>query len=117
MRNIILFDASDVRENLLPMTFTRPVADLRVGILTIREKWEHVLDGAYSYLTVEQRTEKMREFEQLTDPGQPEVALTLVEDIPDAFMGDALESDNLTYVLHLYTDYYDKQRVSVAQEN
>lgn len=53
----------------------------------------------------------------LTDPGQPEVALTLVEDIPDAFMGDALESDNLTYVLHLYTDYYDKQRVSVAQEN
>ena len=52
----------------------------------------------------------------LKDPAQPEVVLTLVEDIPDAFMGDALESDNLTYVLNLYADYYDKQRVSVAQD-
>ena len=58
MRNIILFDASDVRENLLPMTFTRPVADLRVGILTIREKWERVLDGAYSYITTDYLCEK-----------------------------------------------------------
>lgn len=58
MRNIILFDAVEVRENLLPMTFTRPVADLRVGILTIREKWERVLDGSYSYLTVDYLQEK-----------------------------------------------------------
>ena len=58
MLNIILFDAVEVRENLLPMTFTRPVADLRVGILTIREKWERVLEGRYSYLTVEYLQEK-----------------------------------------------------------
>ena len=58
MRNIILFDAVEVRENLLPMTFTRPVADLRVGILTIREKWERVLDGAYSYITTDYLCEK-----------------------------------------------------------
>ena len=32
------------------------------------------------------------------------------------FMGDALESDNLNYVLQLYTEYYEKQRVSVAGE-
>ena len=58
MLNIILFDAPEVRENLLPMTFTRPVADLRVGILTIREKWERMLDGSYSYLTVDYLQEK-----------------------------------------------------------
>ena len=58
MRNIILFDAAEVRENLLPMTFTRPVPDLRVGILTIREKWERVLESAYSYLTVDYLQEK-----------------------------------------------------------
>lgn len=58
MRNIILFDAQVVRENLLPMTFTRPVADLRVGILTIREKWERMLEGRYSYLTVDYLQEK-----------------------------------------------------------
>ena len=58
MLNIIVFDAVEVRENLLPMTFTRPVADLRVGILTFREKWERVLDGSYSYLTVDYLQEK-----------------------------------------------------------
>ena len=52
----------------------------------------------------------------LNDPAQPEIALKPVEDIPDAFMGDALESDNLEYVLNLYADYYNKQRVSVAEE-
>ena len=58
MRNIILFDAHEVRENLLPMTFTRPVADLRVGILTIREKWQRMLHGEYSYLTADYLQEK-----------------------------------------------------------
>ena len=50
MKNIILFD-SEVRPHLLPLTFTRPVAELRVGILTIREKWEIWLDGNASFIT------------------------------------------------------------------
>ena len=52
----------------------------------------------------------------MNDSDQPEVALTLVEDIPDAFMGDALESDNIHYVKELYQEYYEKQRVTVAGE-
>ena len=40
--NYILFDG-DVRNALLPFTYTKPVADIRVGILTIREKWEKYL--------------------------------------------------------------------------
>lgn len=40
--NYILFDGSS-RNNLLPFTFTRPVAEIRVGILSIREKWERAL--------------------------------------------------------------------------
>jgi UDP-N-acetylglucosamine diphosphorylase/glucosamine-1-phosphate N-acetyltransferase len=48
--NYILFDSS-FRNNLLPLTFTRPVADLRIGILTIREKWEHLLQEKTSTLT------------------------------------------------------------------
>jgi UDP-N-acetylglucosamine diphosphorylase/glucosamine-1-phosphate N-acetyltransferase len=50
MKNIILFD-SDIRNHLLPLTFTRPVAELRCGILTIREKWEMWLEGSASYIT------------------------------------------------------------------
>ncbi len=46
---LILFD--DNRENLKPLTFTRPVAELRIGILTIREKWERMLNMKASYYT------------------------------------------------------------------
>jgi UDP-N-acetylglucosamine diphosphorylase/glucosamine-1-phosphate N-acetyltransferase len=49
--NYILFDESIVRTNLLPLTFMRPVADIRVGILKIREKWELYLNTKTSSLT------------------------------------------------------------------
>ena len=55
--NIILFDTA-VRENLFPLTLVRPVADLRVGIVTIREKWEHLLNTKTSTLTVNYLREK-----------------------------------------------------------
>ena len=55
--NFILFDSS-FRTNLLPLTFTRPVADIRVGILTIREKWEMLLNEKTSTLTEPYLAEK-----------------------------------------------------------
>ena len=48
--NYILFD-NPGRDNLLPLTFTRPVSDIRIGILTIREKWEAYLGVKTSSLT------------------------------------------------------------------
>ena len=56
MPNLIVFD-SDVRNHLLPLTYSRPVGDLRVGILTIREKWEHYLSMSGSFLTDDSLTE------------------------------------------------------------
>jgi UDP-N-acetylglucosamine diphosphorylase/glucosamine-1-phosphate N-acetyltransferase len=50
--NYILFDGP-VRKALLPFTFTRPVADIRIGILTIREKWEKYLSSTTTTLTEE----------------------------------------------------------------
>ncbi len=49
--NYILFD--DSRQRLLPLTFTRPVADIRIGILTIRHKWERHLNSGTSTRTEE----------------------------------------------------------------
>lgn len=46
---VVLFDTDDTYENLLPMSYTRPVGAFRIGIVTIREKWEHFLPGDYSY--------------------------------------------------------------------
>jgi len=42
MKNIVLFD-DEVWSELLPLTFTRPLGLLRVGILTIAEKWQKAL--------------------------------------------------------------------------
>ncbi len=39
--DITLFDPAETRRSLLPFTFTRPIADIRIGILKISEKWEH----------------------------------------------------------------------------
>ena len=50
--NYILFDGS-VRNSLLPFTFTRPVADIRIGILSIREKWEKYLGSTTTTITEE----------------------------------------------------------------
>ena len=55
--NYILFDGT-VRNQLLPFTYTRPVADIRVGILTIRDKWEHYLGSTTSTVTEEYLSEK-----------------------------------------------------------
>jgi UDP-N-acetylglucosamine diphosphorylase / glucose-1-phosphate thymidylyltransferase / UDP-N-acetylgalactosamine diphosphorylase / glucosamine-1-phosphate N-acetyltransferase / galactosamine-1-phosphate N-acetyltransferase len=49
--NYILFDDPTIRIALLPFTFTRPVAGIRIGILTITEKWQHWLNSPVSHLT------------------------------------------------------------------
>ena len=63
--NYILFDGS-CRNNLLPFTFTRPVADIRVGILTIRQKWESYLEYTTTTFTEDYLSDKypMVEMEQ-----------------------------------------------------
>jgi len=48
--NIILFD-NQTRTHLLPFTFTRPMAEIRIGITTIREKWERTFKTTCSFFT------------------------------------------------------------------
>lgn len=43
MKKIVFTEEFCSPENLFPFTLTRQIQDIRVGILTIREKWEHVL--------------------------------------------------------------------------
>lgn len=55
--NYILFDGPS-RNNLLPFTFTRPVADILIGILTIREKWERYLGLTTTTITEDYLSDK-----------------------------------------------------------
>lgn len=56
--NLVVFDDPVIRMDLLPFTFTRPVAAIRVGILTIKEKWEKFFGQPISYLTQNYLQEK-----------------------------------------------------------
>lgn len=56
--NIILFDDPIVRRSLLPLTYTRPVSEIRVGILTITDKWKRRFEGQVSYATQDYLSKK-----------------------------------------------------------
>ncbi len=49
--NIVLFDTVENRTQLLPLSYTRSVADMRIGILTIKEKWERYFGQSVGVLT------------------------------------------------------------------
>ena len=49
--NFILFDTPHIKTHLLPLTYFRPVSEIRCGILTIKEKWELYLKHKVSYAT------------------------------------------------------------------
>lgn len=54
----ILFDEPTLRKHLLPFTYTRPVSEIRVGILKISEKWNQALNTKAGYLTESYLQEK-----------------------------------------------------------
>ncbi len=83
--NFILFDGPN-RDNLLPFTYTRPVCDIRIGVLTIREKWEkHLMSSTSShtqdYLSVKYPT--TRTGDDIYIDGSVLPTKYLVEDILD----------------------------------
>jgi len=55
--NIILFDGI-YHKNLLPLTYTRPVAELRIGLFTIKEKWEQYIENPIQIKTQEYLSKK-----------------------------------------------------------
>lgn len=57
--NYILFD-DNTWQNLLPLTFTKPVSEIRIGILTITEKWETYLSGKLTFQTQEYLSAKYK---------------------------------------------------------
>lgn len=52
MKQLVFSDAQ-YWEEFLPLTFTRPIADMRVGILTFKERWEKLLGFDESFFVTE----------------------------------------------------------------
>lgn len=49
--NIVLFDDQHIWKSFLPLTFTRPLSEIRIGILTIKEKWDLCMGLSCRYYT------------------------------------------------------------------
>ena len=65
MKNIIIYDHQEIRENLLPLTFTRPISLIRIGITTIFEKWQRYFSEAkFSHYTTEYLKPKFATLEE-----------------------------------------------------
>ncbi|MBY0432672.1 MAG: GlmU family protein [Cyclobacteriaceae bacterium] len=105
--NLVLFDDPLIRQHLLPFTFTRPVAEIRTGILTIREKWEAYLKQPASHLTVDYLSEKYPETKD-TDTIFINGAIcpdpTFVKAVRSLQKGESLTKDDL--VLALRADHF-----------
>src|SRR6185436_10268508 len=95
--NYILFD-DETRFSLLPFTFTRPVAEIRIGILTIREKWERHLSQPVSHLTEKYLQEKFpvkTEAENILINGSVLPDKKLVHEIMQLKQGEKLVKEHI----------------------
>ncbi len=90
--SLILFDTPLAHKQILPLTFTRPIAEIRCGIFTIREKWERYF-GKASWLTMDYLAEVFAcqyEAENVYINASLLPSAELVSQISDLKKGDAL---------------------------
>ena len=107
--NYILFD-DNRRDTLLPLTFIRPVADIRVGLLTIREKWEKFLGVHTSTLTEEYLGKKYpleREQNNILINGSVMPDKALVRSILSLLPNQALVEEDCIIAMHLTSEDID----------
>ncbi|HLN53384.1 MAG TPA: GlmU family protein [Lentimicrobium sp.] len=117
--NYVLFDESR-RKNLLPLTFMRPVADIRFGILTIREKWERYLNAKTSTLTEKYLAEKfplIREKSNIIINGAICPNEKLVAEIKQLEAGYALIKDDTIVAMCLNEEDFKAQSNAVQEIN
>ncbi len=94
--NFILFDGPE-RDYLLPFTYTRPICEIRTGILTIREKWELFLNAQVSFYTQDYLSGKFpirKESINILINGSIIPDVFLVEQILKLKPGEQLENNN-----------------------
>jgi len=94
----LVFSDAQFWEDFLPLTFTRPVAEMRCGILTFSERWQKLLDiNSVSFLTEDYLQEKFRKPEDVESlfivPNfLPEAEV--LQQIKDLKLGEALVYEN-----------------------
>lgn len=115
--NYVLFDESR-RNNLLPLTFIRPVADIRFGILTIREKWEKYLHCSTSTLTEAYLSAKyplVKEKDNIIINGAICPNPALIQEISKLLPGQALVKGDSVIAMYLNEKDFEKQSGAIEE--
>jgi len=118
--NLILFDGPET-DHLLPFTFTRPVAEIRVGILTIAQKWEKHLETQARFLTKTYLSKKFKlkiEAENLLVNGSVCPSMPLLSKIVELKRGEGLyHGDTLLACLLADADVPDyDEKITVKKQ-
>jgi len=123
--NYILFDDQNWH-SLLPLTFPRPVCELRIGILTIREKWEKMLKSECSFITQSYLSEKFRttiSSDNYLINGTVTPSQSILNKIAELKINQAIVSQNTLIAVRLHNDSVaeislnDLSNIEFAQKN
>jgi len=109
--NLVLLE-NESQFNLLPFTLTRSAADIRIGILTIREKWERISGSAITII---------KETEDQSDNAPYSIPANLIPDTSPASSKDILHSDHRRlqhpWQIVEYNDWAIRQDFRLLTEN
>ncbi len=117
--NVILFDNPTIRQNLLPFTFTRPVAEIRVGILTLAGKWEKHLGTKPSFATESYLSKKFplqHQADNLWINGAVCPNTDLVAAIKQLSIGDAITHNSMIVAVRTPDDEVPEVITGVIKE-
>jgi len=104
--NYILFDDHSWN-NLLPLTFTRPTGEIRIGILKISEKWEKLLDSKITFLTQKHLTCKYTihlTSDNVLINGSILPTQLLIQEINSLKIGELLKKEDIVVAARLNAD-------------
>ena len=94
--NIILFD--NKREEFYPLSLTRPIAEFRLGVLTIKEKWGNYFDSVLTfsndYLAEKFNTKKIKE-DNIWINSQLLPSKDIVTEIKSLRVGEVLKKESI----------------------
>ena len=108
--NVILFDSN--RENYYPLTYTRPISDFRIGILTIKEKWERYYKSV-SVQTVDYLSDKFplkTHKDNLWIASKVLPSKALITELESLRIGEALEKNGEVFAFR--SDIFDLQKMN-----
>ena len=112
----LVFSDAQYWEDFLPLTFTKPIAEMRMGILTFSERWKRLLDiDDVFYITENYLQDKFKKPE-------PKQSLFIVpnffpsdevlKQIKDLQPGEALVYDNEVLVANINMDNFSLNQIS-----